>query len=69
MPHPLVDVVHKVTGYIERVPKPYFEALAHVFRVAEESDLQSARAVDEAALHGVPDEAPAVEAPAEEKEG
>jgi hypothetical protein len=73
MPHPLVTVVHKVTGYIETVPKAYFETLSHVFRLAEEGDLKSAYAVAEAALHGVPEasapEAPAEAAPAEEKEG
>ena len=63
MPAKLVTVVHKVTGYIETVPERYFETLKHLFRLAEDADHASARAVDEAAL------APAVEAPAVEKEG
>jgi hypothetical protein len=66
----LVQVVHKVTGYIETVPKAYFETLKHVFRLAEEADLRSAYAVNEAALHSdLPAEAPADAAPAVEKEG
>jgi hypothetical protein len=61
-----VTVVHNVTGYIEKVRKGYFEALSHVFRLAEEGDVQQARAAAEAALHP---EVPAPEAPAEVKEG
>lgn len=67
----LVKVVHKVTGYIETVPKRYFETLAHVFRPAEEGDLASAYAAAEEALHApaAPAPAPAEAVPAEVKEG
>ncbi|MGN6721211.1 MAG: hypothetical protein ACTHJM_01210 [Marmoricola sp.] len=64
-----VTVVHKVTGYIETVPKRYFETLEHVFRLAVEGDFRSAYEVAEAAIRPAPAEAPADAAPAEVKEG
>lgn len=62
----LVTVVHRVTGYLETVPKTYFETLAHVFRLAEDGDAASANAVAEAALNApAPAEATTDGAPAE----